>query len=238
MITFYIPDTNLAVHEITDGNTRHLDDMLAVFKQLLPDYEFSVPTLIQNAQRPSHYNPHLVEHQWYFEIDNQPAGMTVFKYVPFRDIGFGLYLGILPEFRKRSFGEYGRFSELVIAATRVQLQMDALEMGRKIPVGYVAEIAEPRLIERYQQYGFIELPIVYHEPLLPGGRLTPLPPEQIETAQFHRLRIGIFPIARETINITDPALLTQAVLALLVDHYNVPEDHWSIQLAFDSINSQ
>ncbi len=237
MIAFHIPGENITVHDITGGNTQHLEDMLGVFKQLLPDYEFSIPTLIKNAKRPANFNPRLVEHQWYFEVDGKPAGMTVFKYVPPRDIGFGLYLGILPEFRKLVFGQYSRFSEMVIAATRVQMQIDALEMGRQLPVAYVAEVAEPRLVQRYQQYGFVELALDYHEPLLPGGRLTPVPLDKIEKTEFHRLQIGLFPIAHDHINPNDPTLLANAALALLVDHYNVPESHWSVRRALDSINA-
>jgi hypothetical protein len=239
MFDFKIPNQNVAIYDITGGNNaEYLEKFLSIFLQLLPEYEFAVPTLRQNARLPNNFNPALVEHQWLIEVDNQPVGMTVFKYVPNRGLGFGLYLGILPEYRKITPGQYGRLSELIVAATRVQLQVDALGLGQQIPVGYVAESTEPKLVSRYAKDGFVLLDIDYQEPLLPGGRLTPVPPGELEKTEFHTVYLGIFPIGHKPADLGAPDLLKNAALALLVDHYNLPETHQVVRRALDSIENK
>jgi hypothetical protein len=239
MFNLNVPNYNVTIHDITGGNNiAYLDKFLSIFVQLLPAYEFAVPTLKKIAQRPNNFNPALIEHQWLMEINGQPAGMTVFKYAAKRGLGFGLYLGILPEYRKIAFGEFNRLSEFVVAATRVQLQIDALELGQQIPVGYLAESIEPKLVSRYEKDGFTLLDINYLEPLLPGGRITHVSSKELGKTEFHSVYLGIFPIGYKHINANDPTLLQNATLALLVDHYNLPENHRVVQQTLDSIKNK
>ncbi len=227
------PDAGVVIHELTGGNVAHLEPFLELFVETFPQYAFRVPRLRRNAERPAMQGL-FIEHQWLVELEGEPAAMTTFKYAPQRNLGLGIHLAVHPRYRQRRAGPYPRLSALIVAGTRAQVAADARAVGNPLPLGYLAEVEHHQLVARYQEYGFVELPIDYHEPSLPPGS-----PESaarnLDNLQFQRMYLGIFPLAGPEAALFDAAFLHTATLAFLVDYHQLPEAHWAVQRALHSI---
>jgi hypothetical protein len=234
MISFHIENIEITIHELTGGNTDRLDDLSELFTELFPQYAHRVFRMHRKAQDPPDVNPLFVEHQWLIDADGQPAAMTSFKYIPKRNIGLEIYLGVRPAFRKLGKSDHPRrMAEILIYTACEQLRSDARAAGRPSPAGLVFEVLEPKLVRQYREYGFLELPVAYYEPRYrPGHENFLAGGEDIDCKQA---QLGIFPLNPEQTNKDDPALLSNIVSALLLDHYGLPENHWIIQCAFKSL---
>lgn len=226
---------DLTIHEITGGNVERLDALLELFAELFPAYPHTLPSLCQRAQRSADANPLFTEHQWLIDIDGQAAAMSVFKYVPKRNLGLEIALAVRPVYRKLDLGNYQHLSEFLIAAAGEQLQADALAAGCPKPTGLVLEVVAPKLVARFREYGLLELPVEYYEVRFSQGRPMVLSPDELEKVEFHRAQLGVFPLDGQTVDVDNPALLSDAVLAFLIDHYGLPQDHWTVRRAIKSI---
>jgi hypothetical protein len=77
------------------------------------------------------------------------------------------------------------------------------------------------LLERYREYGFVPLPVNYHEPAF----LRKIPAENAQPMQLYFLAIH-----SDYTNI-----LHDIVDSLLIDHYGLTQDDWIVQQARKSI---
>ena len=231
-----IPGTDVTIHDVTQGNVERLEALLDLFVEAFPRYTRYLPIMRERAIRlPADADPRFVEHQWLAEVGTQAAGFTVFKYVPGRNCGLCMAIGVRPAYRLLSAGRYRRLSELLLKSSLEQLQADALTAGRPAPVGMVLEVEEPKLVARFREYGLVELPVDYREPPFLHGRQALADASELEAMGFQPMQLGIYPIGGESFNPSDPAMLANLIYALLVDHYRLPEEHWAVRRSLDSI---
>jgi hypothetical protein len=89
------------------------------------------------------------------------------------------------------------------------------------------------LARKYQDYGFVILPIDYYEPYVPADK-------QMHTAagfndlEFNKMILGIFPATGSEFRPDNPHVISELVKAISLDHYGLPEDHWTIQRSLQS----
>jgi hypothetical protein len=236
MISIETPHPGLTIREVLGGSPRDLDDMITVHLELFPQFESYVPYMHERAKQPPDAEPGFVEHWWLARIDDEPAGVRYFKYVPRRNCGLSLGIAIRKKFRRLTFGEhYGRFSKLLTLASLEQLRADALAAGDPIPIGIVAEM-EGYLHKRYAEYDFIEFSIDYNEPSsTPDASEARGETPDYDNLSFRWIQLGLFKLADTSFDPYNLEMLDNMVLAFLVDHYGLPEDHWAVQRALDSI---
>ena len=218
----------LCIYDVIDNHLEHLDDLLALYGELFPQYISSLSRLRAQAIAPA--DPRFIRHQWLVKVNGDAAALATFGLALQRGIGFCLSIAIRPAYRSLAWGSYRRLSEFIIRQMVAQLEADATHSGARPPCGLVVEIemsgsksAESRrhLLERYQEYGFIHLPVTYHEPAF----LRNAPVQDAQPMQLYFLSIH-----------TDCANILQNVVdSLLIDHYGLTEDNWIVQQARKSI---
>ncbi len=237
-MTFIRPLTQqLVIHNIIAGNITRLGDFLEVFVELFPQYSYRTDRLAETANNPANMNPLFVEHQWLIEVHGNPAAMTTFKYLPQRNLGIGVHLAIRPKFRKFTYKNYNRLSEIIIEETRKQISKDAEALGHSIPLGYVIEVVEPKLISRYSEYGFLPFDIPYHEPTISQKNKAFVNfEEQNDHLEFHPAVLGLIPTQNQIIDIKDPVLLENAINGFLIDYYELDENHWVVKQARGAVD--
>ena len=232
---------NVILHDLVGGNVARLDALLAVFAECFPQYAASAPRLAQKAQRPADAPPRFIAHQWLAEVDGQAAGMFSFKYAPGRDLGLAIYLAVRPAWRSlptlagTSQGSGLPLSTWLIQSGLRQLTADAAAAGRPVPAGIFFEVEPDRLVARYREFGFVELPVKYFEPRYAQPRTGPSEPTDAGQVAFQRTHFGFFPTGGAPDNLAGPGVVTNAVLAFMVDHYGLPETHWAVARALASI---
>ncbi len=236
MIPLPIPDARLTIHEVLGGSLHDLEDLLEVHRELFPRLGHYHPYMRQRAQQPPDADPRWVEHWWLARIEGQAAAIRYFKYVPARQCGLSLGIGVRKPYRTLTFGRYGRFSELLTRTSLEQVEADAQAKGQPVPVGIVAEV-EDYLLKRYDEYGFVQLPVDYLEPSSTPEAMAAEGQPEAQAVEFRQIALGVFPLQNSPFDPLDRAVLRQMVLAFLVDHYELPEDHRVVQRAVDSIRT-
>jgi hypothetical protein len=236
MISLNTSGVNIHIHDIIGGNVERLDALLDVFVDLFPQYAHTLSRLRLKGQLPADANPHFIAHQWLVDIDHRAAGLISFKYSPNRNLGLTVYIGIKPAYRQIHV-KGSRLSEWLIASSIEQLHTDARTAGRPTPTGMFLEVEPPRLVARYCEFGFVELPIEYLEPRFRQARVDFSCPDDPSQVSFRRTHLGGFPIQPEIFDPADLTMLTDVVLAFLVDHYGLPIGHWTVQRALHSIQA-
>ncbi|MBN1812134.1 MAG: hypothetical protein JXA14_09890 [Anaerolineae bacterium] len=231
-----LPGVNISIHDIIGGNVERLDALLDIFVDLFPRYAHTLPRLHHKGQSPADANPRFIAHQWLVDIDHQAAGMVSFKYSPDRNLGLTVYIGIRPAYRQIRV-KSSRLSEWLIASSIDQLQTDARATGRPTPTGMFLEVEPPRLVARYCEFGFIELPVEYFEPRFRQPRVGFGCPDDLSQVDFCRTHLGGFPLQSDISDPTDPTMLADVILAFMVDHYGLPIEHWAVQRALHSIQA-
>jgi GNAT superfamily N-acetyltransferase len=237
-VYFLQPFPEIDVYEILDGDVTYLDEMITVFQRVFPQFSFSIPVMRQYAFAPADWHPLFWMHQWIIRVNEQPAGMTTFMYHPRRNLGFGLYLALAPEFRKHPIGSYPSLAPLIINLTRQQIRSDALRYGNPPPNGYVAEVVDPPLINFYKRHGFTVFPVEYYVAPIAGPRHVPLTAEELAEIDFHTDFLGVFAEPERPIDLADSAYLANVITMLCCDFYGIPPDHWAVQKALASLPGQ
>jgi hypothetical protein len=229
----------LTIDDLTTGNVEHLSDLERLFADLFPQYQSYISLIRQRAYAPANQDQRYVTHQWLARVDGQPAGLSLFDYVPGRLCGTCLYLAVAPRYREYETGPYHRLAEWLLKSSVERLQMDARQMGQPDPVGLVLEVETPKLLTRYGDYGFIELPIAYYEPGFEGGYVSSLnDPNRLDNLSFIKATLGIMPTSQQSVDLNNPAILRNLALAFLVEFYGLPEDHWLTKNILRSIQKQ
>ncbi len=226
----------LSIHEIIAGNTIYLDEFLKIFVELFPQYSYRTDRLTKTAQNTAEYNPLFIEHQWLIRLRHTAVAMSTFKYLPQRNLGIGVHLAIKPAFRNYTFGPFTRLSEIIIEETKKQFIQDAETQNHPIPPGYIIEVVEPKLINKYAEYGFQPFDIPYQEPTISmKNKAFVDDDDKMDSLEFHPAVIGIIPIGEQKVDTTDPCLLQNAIDAFLFDYYELEEEHWVVQQARKAI---
>ena len=91
------------------------------------------------------------------------------------------------------------------------------------------------VIDRFSRLGYIDLGIDYREPPHIVGHEKYLENIDPATLDYHRMLLGILPLAGGQFAMNNPQMVEDCVLAVLVDHYKLPENHWAVQTALNSI---
>ncbi len=229
-----IPENSLQLVDVTNGNTARLDDLLALYSEAFPDYQHYLPTMQRRARLSQNANPRFVDHQWLVEIHGQTAGLMVFKYLVQRNFGFLLDLYVDPEFRQFRLASYSRLARALIERCIQQLTVDATAQGKTAPLGLIVEAKYPRLVTRYIEYGFVELPVDYYEPPTVMNHPWGQTHDQLNPDDFNRMHLLVRPIQANYSAPLDLASAQEIVLACLVDHYRLPREHWAVQQVIDS----
>lgn len=220
------------IHEVIGGNPAWLEALIELFTTSFPQYAHTAPRLRQKATLPANANPKFIAHQWLVELDGKAVGLHIFKYAPARNVGLGIYLAVKPAYRKILVEPGYRLSEWLCKAGIEKLQEEAQTAGQPAPPGLFGEVESDKIVARYHEFGFMELPLEYYEPRFRQARATggPTDWEHVDWVRMHLcgLPIGGF-------DPTDPALLTNVVLAFMVDHYGLPQNHWAVQRVLESI---
>jgi hypothetical protein len=245
-LVFEIPDENLAAYEVIGGSANHLGALLELHKEIFPYFAQYLPYMEARVKSDPEDEWDAIDHWWLVEINGIPAGFRMFKYNPHRNCGLGLLMAVRPKYRHLSCSPFSRLAELLIASSLEQIETDSQASGRSLPIGMGVELQLPEttqnldiqqgrahLINRYRAYGFRDLPVEYYEPPFILEDVSFQEYALPEAEDFHRLLFGYFP-PRSTQRSPAPDIISNLVLAFLVDHYHLPVDHWAVQRALSS----
>jgi hypothetical protein len=234
MAVIVMPSAGITIHEILGGSEKDLADLLEIHSELFPEYAYYQPYMRERAKFAPDANPNLVEHWWLVRVEGHAAGVRFFDYVPQRDCGLGLAVGIRPAYRQVTFGKHQRLSEILLLKTLDHLSVDAQHTGRPLPIGMVSEI-EDYILPRCIEYGYVELPVDYEEPSLVLSPVVPNTLTNTHQLKFRPITLGCLPTEKASFDSSDPVMLADVVKAFLIDHYGLPEDHQAVRRALDSI---
>jgi hypothetical protein len=245
MIPLGVP--GLSIHETMGGDPTRRETMLRLYAEIFPEYAYYLPYMAYKMEHPIDSDPAFIERWWLIEIEGQSAGLNYIKYAPERNCGFLLSIGFLPQYRKFRVGKYPRLLDFIVDISNEQLKADAAMLGRPIPMGMVAEFQRPEpfmekadqdwyhhVINRFSSLGYSDLGIDYYEPPYVFGHEEYL---QIDPAELtsHRMLLSILPLSGGQFEPGNPHMIRECALAVLADHYKLPETHWVVQAALNSI---
>lgn len=215
------------------GDERRIEAMLTLYANLFPQYSHYLPRMRARAKRPCRNDRGHIVHYWLVEVDGKPAGFRTFRYIPHRRCGLAVTLAIDPDFRKIVIGEE-RLAVFVMYRCLDQIIEDAISNGGPPALGMVNEVESPRLMEHYIRNGLIELPVKYVEPIFSTSLRTQRE-EEFEKIEFEPMHLGFLANPELDTPKFTWDILTDFVLAFLVDHYGIPEEHPDIQSVLQSI---
>ena len=231
-----IPEIGLVVHDLVGGNSLYIDDYLAIYEELFPQYSRYAPVMRWRAEKPAHGSAIEKWHQWLLVVKNIPVGIIGFIYNKKKNVGVLLDFAIRPEARRIQYNGTQRLAHLSLNLAMQELIRDAQLNGYNAPLCMAAEVEHPALVRKYVEYGFVKFPVEYFEP--------PYTPELIEASNgmqnldrigYERMDIGAFQISGHPFDANDPTIIRIVLLALLEDHYHLPADHWLAQKMFREI---
>jgi hypothetical protein len=225
-----------AIYELLgSGDDARIEAMLGLYQRLFPQYQHYVPRMRRRARFGNEHREGNVVHYWLVEVDGQPAGLRTFRYVRHRRCGLAHALAIAPAFRDEQVGGK-RLSVFVIYECLAQIMRDSAESGSPPALGIVNEVETSRLMEHYERNGLIQLPLKYAEPVFPPESEGRSRAEELSLVKFSPMRIGFLPNLKAWNKTHTREMLTDFVLALLVDHYGLPANHPVVLDTLNSIN--
>lgn len=221
---------NLVIYELLGSDDApRIEQLLKLYADSFPQYTQYLPRMRRRSAFPSDHNPRFRTHYWLVEVNGQPAALRTFRYVRARRCGLAHALAVHPDYRNSTVDNL-RLSFFIVRQCLRQVVEDASAAG-DLPIhGIVNEVEDPHLMEHYARHGILELPVRYQEPVFPSSDAGP------ELAIFQPMRLGYLPaVGAAPLAHQQPEVLTQFVLAFLVDHYGLPETHPVVQTVLDSI---
>jgi hypothetical protein len=233
----------MSIYELTCDDWRRMQAMIDVFTQLMPEYAHYVTRLQESTMHTGPDHADHLHHVWLIEIEGRPAGMAACEYVRQWDVGLGMDIAIFPSFRQYTLSDGRNIAHAILDEMVAVLQIDAQRYGKihHIPMG--GEVKYPRLVERFQSYGFIKLLIDYWEPPDVSGKFdikgysgTAEEIEELKALGFQRMNLGIFVPQGVNFDIDDPEMWARVVRAFHINHYNLTEDSRALQIALQSIH--
>ena len=231
-----IPEIGLTIDDLVDGNSSQIDEYLALYNELLPQYYRYAPVMRQRAESRADKSSLEKWHQWLLKINNQPVGMIGVIYNRNRNTGILMDFAIKAEARKISYKQHDRFAGLILQLAMEQLITDAQEFHPEHPLCMIAEVEHAPLVKKYGQYGYREFPIDYYEPpYTPELLKNANNPENLDKIGYQKLHLGAFEIPGQPFDPNDAKIIKTAVLTLLEDHYRLPAGHWLIQKMIEQV---
>jgi GNAT superfamily N-acetyltransferase len=225
---------NTTIYELLgSGDEQRIESMLGLYQMLFPQYQHYVERMRRRAQYPNEHRKNNIVHYWLIEIDGKPVGLRTFRYVRHRHCGLAHALAIHPDFRN-TVVEDKKLSVFIIYECLHQVIRDAKENGDAPVLGMVNEVETSRLMEHYERNGLIQLPLKYVEPIFSPASLGKSRQEEIAMIKFSPMHMGFLPNPEIKIEKYTKAMITDFVLAFLVDHYGLPENH---PVVIETLNS-
>lgn len=215
-------------------DTVRIEAMLRLYEKLFPKYAHYVPRMRRRAEFGEERRTGHVVHYWLVEVDGRPAAIRTFRYVHNRRVGLAHALAVDPAYRQVTV-DGQRLSMFLVDACLDQIVLDAKRFGDPPPLGMVNEVESSQLMEHYKRHGILELPVQYVEPVFPSERIGRTRQEEIALVNFSPMLLGFLPDVAAEIRIYTSELVSNFVLAFLVDHYGLPVDHPQVQSVLDSI---
>lgn len=222
-----IKEIKLVIHDLIGGNSAFIDQYLALYVELFPEYIRYLPLMRQRAEKPINESANEVWHQWLLQIDGEAAGMVGFLYNKHRNTGVLMDFAIKPEARKIRYKNHQGFSELSLQMAMQQLVLDSQSRGSLSPLFMIAEVEHERLLRKYMEYGYLKFPVEYYEPPYPS-ELTEVSveTENLDKMGYKQMYLGAFQIPGHSFDPNDSEIVKTALLTMLVDHYGLSADHW------------
>lgn len=215
------------------GDDKRIEAMLGLYQMLFPQYQHYVQRMRRRAQYPNEYRKNNIVHYWLIELDGKPVGLRTFRYVRHRHCGLAHALAIHPDFREVMV-EGKKLSVFTIYQCLRQIIHDAKQNGDSPVLGMVNEVETSRLMEHYERNGLIQLPLKYVEPIFPPESLGKSREEELALIKFSPMRMGFLPNPEIEMKKYTKEIITDFVLAFLVDHYGLPETH---PVVLETLNS-
>ncbi|MDP1545568.1 MAG: hypothetical protein Q8L87_06055 [Anaerolineales bacterium] len=231
------PDIDLVIHDLVDGNAKYIDDYLAIYQELFPQYVRYTPVMRQRAEVRVDQSANEKWHQWLLVMQGKPVGIVGFLYNRKRNIGLLMDFAIYPDSRNTRINGRITFSNFALNLSMRQLIEDARENGHESPICMAAEVEYPALVRKYIQYGYVKFPVEYLEPPYTpelekvGDKIL----EVDNPADYERMFVGAFHIPGYPFDPVAPEIVKTVLLAFLEDHYHLPMDHWLIQKVIQEI---
>jgi len=232
-----IEELGLEIHDVVNGNSDHLEELINLYLELFPEYARYVPVMRHRAEQPVDSDKSMVVHQWLATINNEAAGMVVFKYNINRNCGIGLDLAVAEKFKPIKYKAYGRLAHLLIDLRQEQVNQDAFMYGKQMASGVLVEVESRKVLETFKGYGMVELDINYNEPPSPESVKSLIDPYALKEITYKPMYLGVYPAqGAGSFDLRNVELLKVFIYALLVDHYGLQEDHWVVVDALKSIS--
>jgi GNAT superfamily N-acetyltransferase len=230
-----IQKDDVAIYELLgSGDDTRVEAMLELYQSLFPQYQHYVPRMRRRAQYQNEYRKNNVVHYWLIEVNGQPAGLRTFRYVRNRRCGLAHALAVDPKFREVRVGDK-KLAVFVIYECLNQIIRDAKERGDEPVLGMVNEVETDRLMGHYERNGLIKLPLKYIEPIFPPEAEGRSHVDELALINFSPMHMGFLPNPEITIEAYSGEMMTDFVLAFLVDHYGLPENHPAVVEVLNSI---
>ena len=225
---------NTAIYElIGSGDDKRIESMLGLYEKLFPQYQHYVQRMRRRAKFGNEYRPGNIVHYWLIEVDGQPAGLRTFRYIRKRRCGLAHALAVDPKFRSQMVDDK-KLAVFIIYECLHQIMRDAFEGGDEPVLGMVNEVEPERLMEHYVRNGLIQLPLKYVEPIFPPEVENQSRETELALIDFSPMHMGFLPNPEVKIEAYTYEMITDFVLAFLVDHYGLPENH---PVVIDVLNS-
>jgi hypothetical protein len=225
-----IPEIGLVIHDLIGGNSQYIDEYLAVYEELLPQYIHYAPVMRRRAENLVDESTIEMWHQWLLMIEHRPVGIIGFLYNKNRNTAVLLDFAIKSEARKIHVKDNQRFAKLCLELAMRQLIRDAQDIGHRAPLCMIAEVEYVSLVEKYKKYGYVALPLEYFEPpYTPDLLEVSARGEMFDKIEYRRMYVGAFQIPGHPFDPHSPDIIKTILLTLLEDHYHLPADHWLVQ---------
>jgi hypothetical protein len=226
---------NVAIFELLgSGDNERIESMLGLYAKLFPQYQHYVPRMRRRAEFGNEHRPGHVVHYWLVEVEGQPAGLRMFRYVRGRHCGLAHALAVDPAFREVCVLDK-RLAVYIIYECLAQVIHDAKERGDVPPLGIVNEVEPARLMEHYIHNGLVQLPLKYAEPVFPPEAEGRSRLEELAVTRFSHMHLGFLPNPQVKMEKYTHAMISDFVLAFLVDHYGLLQDHPAVLEVLETI---
>lgn len=230
-----VNEGNVTIYELLgSGDTDRIEAMLGLYAKLFPQYQHYVPRMRRRAQFGNEHRAGHVLHYWLVEVDGQPAGIRTFRYIRGRRCGLAHALAVDPVFRDVLVQDK-KLAVFVIYECLARVICDAYELGDSPLLGMVNEVEPDRLMEHYARNGLVKLPVKYVEPIFPPELSGRSREEELSLIRFSPMHMGFLPNPEAGIATYTHAMISDFVLAFLVDHYGLPEAHPAVQEVLKTI---
>ena len=230
-----VTEGNVKIYELLgSGDTERIEAMLGLYAKLFPQYQHYVPRMRRRAQFGNEHRTGHVLHYWLVEVDGKPAGLRTFRYIRGRRCGLAHALAVDPVYRDVLVRDK-KLAVFIIYECLTRVICDAHDLGDPPLLGMVNEVEPDRLMEHYARNGLVKLPVKYVEPIFPPELADRSREEELSLIRFSPMHMGFLPNPEAGIATYTHAMISDFVLAFLVDHYGVPEAHPVVQEVLKTI---